>query len=75
MKDPNSLPVNRFGPYPGYWTENVMLHDWPPSWQPQDIARAPNAPPPTPIEGVGWGLGSVDMPNTPKHGRPGWLDA
>ena len=31
MKD---TPIDEFGPYPGYWTELVILHDWPPGWKP-----------------------------------------
>ena len=30
----NDLPVDWFGPYPGYFTELVLLHDWPPGWEP-----------------------------------------
>ncbi len=32
--DVNDLPVSHFGAYPGYWTENIFLHDWPPNWEP-----------------------------------------
>lgn len=28
--------LSNFGPYPGYWTELVILHDWPPRWEPQE---------------------------------------
>lgn len=34
MRNPNDLQVDHFGAYPGYWTELIALHDWPPSWQP-----------------------------------------
>lgn len=48
-KDPNLLPVNHFGYFPGYWTELVILHNWPPDWAPADdwganeVARAAQA--------------------------------
>ncbi len=34
MANPNGKPVDNFGPYPGYWTELIALHDWPPGWEP-----------------------------------------
>ena len=30
----HETPVDNFGPYPGYWTELVMLSNWPPDWHP-----------------------------------------
>lgn len=35
-KCPNGLPVDLFGPAPGYWTELVITHDWPPGWEPSE---------------------------------------
>lgn len=34
LDDPNRLPVDLFGPYPGYWTELVITNNWPPNWEP-----------------------------------------
>ena len=34
LDDPNRLPVDLFGPYPGYWTELVIVNNWPPDWAP-----------------------------------------
>lgn len=32
--DPNKIPVDNFGPFPGYWTLDMLTHDWPPGWMP-----------------------------------------
>jgi hypothetical protein len=37
--DPNLFPVDRFGAYPGYWTEECLLNNWPPGWAPQEETR------------------------------------
>ena len=43
--DPNRIPVDNFGPYPGYWTELIILNNWPPDWKPEnhDDPRPSNA--------------------------------
>ena len=28
--------IGEMGPYPGYWTELVILHNWPPGWEPRE---------------------------------------
>lgn len=31
-----AMPSPGFGPYPGYWTELILLHNWPPMFEPRD---------------------------------------
>jgi hypothetical protein len=33
---PIEIIIDRFGDYPGYWTELVYLHNWPPNFTPRD---------------------------------------
>jgi len=65
-----------------YFSELVKRHNWPPGFTPS--ADSANKMPAqlglTPAErerraelGIGWGNGSMVMPNSPKHMAPGWL--
>ena len=29
-----SFKIDNFGQYPGYWTELMIIHDWPKDWKP-----------------------------------------
>lgn len=68
---------------PGYFTELIRRHNWPPRFEPHGIdgadlsdqrrlaalvgrERAADA-------GVGWGSGTMVMPKTPGHLRPGFM--
>jgi hypothetical protein len=31
---PSTIPVDNFGPYPGYFTEQLITHNFPPDWEP-----------------------------------------
>jgi hypothetical protein len=67
---------------PGYFTELVYLHNWPPGFKPQswnrrseinaENARANHAK--SVEDGSGWGNGTIPMPGTPKHKKPGELE-
>ena len=65
-----------------YFSELVKRHNWPPMFEPR--ADSANKMPAqlglSPAErerraelGIGWGNGSMVMPNSPKHRAPGWL--
>ena len=67
---------------PGYFTELIYKHNWPPGFMPQpwnrrseinaENARQNHA---TAAEkGAGWAYGTIDMPNTPTNLRPGWIE-
>lgn len=69
--------------YPeGFFTEPMRLHNFPPGWKPQGpprsteaISRGATASREKAESGdYGWREGSIPMPKTPKHMRPGWLE-
>lgn len=73
-------PVVRTRP-DGYFTELIRKHNWPPMWESsweasknQHLAAATTQSRAVQVStGVGWGLGTVVMANTPKNERPAWL--
>lgn len=69
---------------PGYFTELVRRHNWPPGFESrigdEDTARpnvvaAAAARERQSQDGTGWGNGTVvGMARTPKHRRPAWIN-
>lgn len=68
---------------PGYFTELMRRHNWPPGFvcsldvRPERKSAAPMV---TTQErerqsaaGIGWACGTVLMPKTPKYFRPAWM--
>lgn len=68
---------------PGYFTELIRKHDWPPQWQSQlgrietssqvlgqAAARAERWK--AAVKGKGWAQGTVVLPNTPVTPLPAW---
>ena len=69
-------------PYMPYFTHDCLVNDWPPGWLPSEDAtnKMPAQLGLMQAErerraelGIGWGNGSMVMPNSPKHRAPGWL--
>jgi len=49
----NAEPESDFGPYPGYWTELMIIHNFPPNWEPASE----------------WGLSTVAVSAAATRGR------
>ena len=68
---------------PGYFTELVRQHNWPPLFRPsvalEDEPPRPAAQTALAVRehqaqtGQGWGSGTVVMGRTPKNARPMWI--
>jgi hypothetical protein len=68
---------------PGYFTESMTRHNWPPRFvSKMDAAstsahhqRASAKARELAVEhGLGWGTGTIVLPNTPKHQAPGMME-
>jgi hypothetical protein len=68
---------------PGFFMALVRQHDWPPRFEPQmesmtvqrqiQLAAAARGREVANATGVGWGNGTIVLPNTPHNLRPGMM--
>jgi len=67
---------------PGWFTELIRLHNWPPGFVSALDREKPEFKPHVTTDeqrerqiaaGYGWGSGTVPMPGTPKRRAPGWM--
>lgn len=80
---PEPTPVVEYPP--GFFLHLVLLHNWPPRFEPslgrkarydfseQGTIAARSARSAGIEHGTGWGNGTIGMPKTPKNAAPDWL--
>lgn len=75
-------PIPEHMRVPGYFTELMRRHNWPPMFEPQPVDRqvseaksrgATEARERQAAQGIGWAGGTCVMPGTPGHLRPAWM--